>query len=123
MSRGAPRKRSATPCRWVRAISGCSCIALGHGFGRSWKGTWMVHSPLHISCQEVVELVSDYVEQALPADEATVFEQHLNFCDGCIRYVDQVRKTINVVGELRAEDVPDDTKEQLLTAFRDRRRG
>jgi anti-sigma factor RsiW len=77
----------------------------------------------HISCQEVVELVTDYVERALPADEAAVFEQHLNSCDRCVWYVDQVRKTIDVVGQLRAEDVPDDTKEQLLTAFRDWRRG
>jgi hypothetical protein len=52
-----------------------------------------------------------------------VFEQHLNLCDGCVRYVDQVRKTIDVVGELRTEDIPDDTKEHLLTAFRDWRRG
>jgi anti-sigma factor RsiW len=79
----------------------------------------MSHSPLHISCQDLVELVTDYVEQALPADEAAVFEQHLNFCDGCVWYVDQVRKTIDVVGELRAEDVPEETKAKLLTAFRD----
>jgi anti-sigma factor RsiW len=79
----------------------------------------MSHSPLHISCQDLVELVTDYVEQALDADEAAVFEQHLNFCDGCVWYVDQVRKTIDVVGELRAEDVPEETKAKLLTAFRD----
>ena len=83
----------------------------------------MPHSPLHISCQEVVELVSDYVEQALPAGEAAVFEQHLNFCDGCVWYVDQVRKTMAVVGELRVEDVPEETKAKLMTAFRDWRRG
>jgi anti-sigma factor RsiW len=83
----------------------------------------MPHSPLHISCQEVVELVSDYVEQALPAEEAAVFEQHLNFCDGCVWYVDQVRKTIDVVGELRVDDVPQETKAKLMTAFRDWRRG
>jgi hypothetical protein len=83
----------------------------------------MPHSPLHISCQEVVELVTDYIEQALPADEASVFEQHLNFCDGCVLYVDQVRKTIDVVGELRAEDVPEDTKAKLMSAFRDWKRG
>jgi anti-sigma factor RsiW len=70
----------------------------------------------------VVELVTDYVEQALPAEEAAVFEQHLNFCDGCVWYVDQVRKTIDVVGELRTEDVPVETKVKLLTAFRDWRR-
>jgi anti-sigma factor RsiW len=79
----------------------------------------MSHSPLHISCHDVVELVTDYVEQTLPAEEAAVFEQHLNFCDGCVWYVDQVRKTIDVVGELRAEDVPEETKAKLLTAFRD----
>jgi anti-sigma factor RsiW len=85
-------------------------------------GTSMPHSPLHISCQEVVELVTDYVEQALPAEEASVFEQHLNFCDGCVWYVDQVRTTIDVVGELRAEDVPEETKSKLMTAFRDWKR-
>ena len=79
----------------------------------------MAHSPLHISCQEVVELVSDYLEHALPPDDAAVLEQHLNFCDGCVWYVDQVRTTINVVGELRAEDVPEETKAKLMIAFRD----
>jgi anti-sigma factor RsiW len=82
----------------------------------------MSHSPLHISCQEVVELVSDYVEQALPADEASVFEQHLNFCDGCVWYVDQVRKTIDLAGELREEHLPEETRTKLVTAFRDWRR-
>jgi anti-sigma factor RsiW len=82
----------------------------------------MPHSPLHISCQEVVELVTDYVEQALPADEASVFEQHLNFCDGCVWYVDEVRTTIAAVGELREEDVPQETKVKLMTAFRDWKR-
>jgi anti-sigma factor RsiW len=82
----------------------------------------MTHSHLHITCQEVVELVSDYVDQALPPNEAALFEQHLNFCDGCVWYVDQLRTTIDMVGELRAEDVPDDTKAKLMTAFRDWRR-
>ena len=79
----------------------------------------MPHSPLHISCQEVVELVSDYLEQALPAGDAAVLEQHLNFCDGCVWYVDQVRTTIDAVGELREEDVPEETKAKLMVAFRD----
>jgi anti-sigma factor RsiW len=83
----------------------------------------MAHSSLHISCQQVVELVTDYVERALPAEEASVFEQHLNFCDGCIQYVDQVRTTIEVLGELREEDVPESTKAQLMAAFRDWKRG
>jgi predicted anti-sigma-YlaC factor YlaD len=79
----------------------------------------MASSPEHISCQEVVELVSDYLEQALPSEEAAVFEQHLNFCEGCVVYVDQVRTTVAGAGELRAEEVPPEVKDKLMSAFRD----
>ncbi len=76
----------------------------------------------HISCQEVVELVTDYVERALPPEQAAVFEQHLNFCDGCEWYVDQMRATVAAVGRVREEDLPEATRERLLSAFRDWRR-
>jgi anti-sigma factor RsiW len=79
----------------------------------------MIESAEHITCQEVVELVTDYLESALPADEAALFEQHLNFCEGCIWYLDQIRKTVFLVGRIREEEVPEVTREQLLTAFRD----
>ncbi len=80
------------------------------------------HSHEHISCQEVVELVTDYLETALPPDEAALFEQHLNFCEGCVWYVDQMRATIATVGRITEEDVPPETREQLVTAFREWRR-
>ena len=51
----------------------------------------MAESHERMTCQEVTELVTDYLEGALPADEAALFEQHLNFCDGCDWYVDQMR--------------------------------
>ena len=76
----------------------------------------------HISCAEVVELVTDYLERALPADEMSLFEQHLNFCEGCIVYVEQIRATAATVGRVREEDVPPEAKEQLLTAFREWKR-
>jgi len=76
----------------------------------------------HITCQEVVELVTDYLERALPSDEATLFEQHLNFCDGCIVYVEQMRSTVASVGRVREEDVPPEAKDRLMTAFREWRR-
>jgi anti-sigma factor RsiW len=82
----------------------------------------MAESAEHVTCQEVVELVTDYLEQALPADEAAVFEQHLNFCDGCDWYVDQMRTTIATVGRIEEENVPPAIREKLLAAFRDRRR-
>ena len=76
----------------------------------------------HVSCQEVVELVSDYLDRALPPEEASLFEQHVNFCDGCDWYLDQLRATIGTVGRITEEDVPPDTRESLLTAFREWRR-
>jgi hypothetical protein len=76
----------------------------------------------HISCQEVVELVTDYLDHALPADEASLFEQHVNFCDGCDWYLDQMRRTIGTMGRITEEDVPPDTRESLLAAFREWKR-
>jgi hypothetical protein len=82
----------------------------------------MAESADHITCQEVVELVNDYLERALPPDETTVFEQHLNFCDGCDLYVEQLKHTVETVGAIREEDVPAEAKERLLGAFRDWKR-
>jgi anti-sigma factor RsiW len=81
-----------------------------------------LHSHEHVSCQEVVELVTDYLEGALPAEQAALFEQHLNFCDGCDWYVDQLRTTIATVGRIAPEEVPPEMRTRLLAAFRDRRR-
>jgi anti-sigma factor RsiW len=78
------------------------------------------HAHAHLTCQEVVELVTDYLESALPADQAVLFEQHLNFCDGCEWYVDQMRSTVAAVGRIEATDVPPAMRERLLVAFRDR---
>jgi anti-sigma factor RsiW len=82
----------------------------------------MPESAEHVSCQEVVELVSEYLEGALPADEAALFEQHLNFCEGCVWYVDQLRATVETLGGIREEDLPAPTRERLMTAFRDWKR-
>jgi predicted anti-sigma-YlaC factor YlaD len=82
----------------------------------------MTESTEHVSCQEVVELVSDYLEQSLASDEAALFEQHLNFCEGCVWYVDQLRTTVETLGRIREEDLPEPTRESLMTAFRDWRR-
>jgi anti-sigma factor RsiW len=82
----------------------------------------MADSAEHISCQEVVELVTDYVDGALEADETSLFEQHLNFCDGCVWYVDQMRTTIATVGRVEEEEVPPEARDRLMAAFRDWRR-
>ena len=76
----------------------------------------------HVTCQEIVELVTDYLERALDSETAALFEEHINFCDGCETYLDQVRATIETLSEIEPEDVPAETSARLLSAFREWKR-
>ncbi|HEY1594716.1 MAG TPA: zf-HC2 domain-containing protein [Thermoleophilaceae bacterium] len=75
-----------------------------------------------MSCKEFVELVTDYLEDALPQEERRRFEEHLGICTGCVTYVEQIRATVLTVGVLREEDIPPATRDELLAAFRDWKR-
>ena len=83
----------------------------------------MTESGDDMTCREVVDLVNDYLEGALTADEAARFERHLGTCDGCGRHLDQMRFTIEAVGRLREDDVPPQTRDRLLTVFRNWKAG
>jgi hypothetical protein len=76
-----------------------------------------------ITCREVVDLVTEYLEGAMPAQERTRFEQHLVYCVGCENYLSQMRQTVRVTGSLPEDPVPDEAMEELLRVFRDFRRG
>ncbi len=76
-----------------------------------------------ITCREMVELMTDYLEGALPPDDRARFEEHLSICDGCTNYLAQLRETIKVTGMLTEEQIPEERRQQLLMAFRDWKRG
>jgi anti-sigma factor (TIGR02949 family) len=72
-----------------------------------------------LSCQEIVELVSDYLEGAMPPTEHARFEHHLTYCPGCVTYVEQIRTTIRAAGKVPAEDtLPPDLRAGLIAQFR-----
>jgi anti-sigma factor RsiW len=71
-----------------------------------------------LTCAEVVEVITDYLEARMPAHDRERFEEHLAFCDGCSTYLEQMRLTIAVTGRLRIEALPAPLEEQLLAAFR-----
>jgi anti-sigma factor RsiW len=75
-----------------------------------------------ITCQEIVELLTNYIEDALPPETADVVEGHLHICPGCTHYLDQMRITIAAVGEVREEDLSPEAQQLLLEAFKDWRR-
>ena len=69
-------------------------------------------------CQELVELVTEYLEERLtPADRAR-FEGHLEQCDACRRYLEQFRATIRTLGRLPEESLSAEARTALLDAFR-----
>jgi predicted anti-sigma-YlaC factor YlaD len=72
-----------------------------------------------LACQELVEIVSNYLEGALPEADRERFDAHLEICEGCRRYLDQMRTTIRVVGSLTEDDLDPDARDQLLQLFRE----
>jgi len=71
-----------------------------------------------LTCSELVELITEYLEGALrPVDRAR-FDTHLDVCLGCRIYLDQMRLTIQSMGRLGEESLPAKGREALLHAFR-----
>ena len=79
----------------------------------------MTASGDEVACQELVELVTDYLEDALPDSTRALFEAHLHECEGCRRYIDQMRTTIRLTGTLSEEALAPASREQLFQLFHD----
>ena len=75
-----------------------------------------------LTCQELVEVVTDYLEGSMPAERRLLFEEHLAFCDWCQTYLEQMRATIRLTGTLEEEDLTPEARAALLDVFRDWRR-
>lgn len=72
-----------------------------------------------LTCRELVEIVTDYLEDRLSPLDRRRFEEHLAACEGCANYVEQMRDTIRLVGRLTEDAIPVPARERLLQAFRD----
>ena len=71
-----------------------------------------------LSCRELVELVTDYLEDALSEEERLRFDEHIGLCDGCGVYLEQIRQTILLLGHLPGNGLSPDAERVLLDAFR-----
>jgi len=72
-----------------------------------------------LTCQQFVELVTDYLEGALSATDQERFEHHLAACDSCPVYLEQIQQTIRTAGALTEASLSPDARETLLRAFSD----
>ena len=71
-----------------------------------------------LSCQQMVELVTEYLDGVMEPRRRARFEAHLAGCDGCTNYLEQFRTTVAVVGHLGVGDVPAPVMGELISAFR-----
>jgi len=75
-----------------------------------------------LPCQELVELVTDYLDDHLPLSTRRQFEAHLAQCSGCGAYLEQMRQTIRTMGQLLTESIEPEARDRLLEVFRDWKR-
>jgi anti-sigma factor RsiW len=74
-----------------------------------------------MTCRELVELVTDYLEGRLPAATREQVEEHLAACDGCTAYIAQMRVTLSVLGRIPEETIPVQARQELIATFRELR--
>jgi predicted anti-sigma-YlaC factor YlaD len=72
-----------------------------------------------LTCKELVEVVTDYLEGRLSPAERVRFEEHVAFCSWCRTYLDQMRETVRLTGTLAEDDLSPEARGGLLRVFRD----
>jgi anti-sigma factor RsiW len=72
-----------------------------------------------MTCKELVELVTEYLEGTLPADLRARMDRHLAGCDGCTNYLEQMRQTVRLTGQIQEEKLTPAQRDDLLRLFRD----
>jgi anti-sigma factor RsiW len=72
-----------------------------------------------LSCQQIVELVTQYLEGGMPAERRLGFEEHIAICPPCRNYFGQFRRTIQLGKQIREDELPADVRAALVDAFRD----
>src|SRR3954470_12808037 len=125
-----PPRRCVALWTYPRPIRGSFCTARGRRCERASRSTTPMPDLLTrlfrrrggdpgLSCQEMVELVTDYLEGALsPADRAR-FDAHISGCEGCTMYLRQMREMLELLGELTSDSISPQAEAELLAAFRD----
>lgn len=87
------------------------------------------HEHPDLTCQRLVEMVTDYLEGALSPHDQAQLEQHLVLCDPCVQYVEQHRQLVSALAQLpaadarEADDAQADSRQRALDAFRKLREG
>jgi anti-sigma factor RsiW len=83
----------------------------------------LAHPRSDLACTEEVELITDYLEGALPEAQRRRLETHLDTCPGCTEYLEQMKTVAGSLGGLREELIPREMRASLIASLRDLRKG
>ena len=115
-SRASTPPTSQICSRSPTSTSASCCTAPAARSVPPWRPT--LPELAHMPCQELVEIVTAYLDGSLRGADRERLEAHLKLCDPCVVYVHQFRVMIERIGHLHAEDLPTETQDALLSAFR-----
>ena len=90
----------------------------GNAIARSLNKKEEIVMQPELTCKELTELITDYLEERLSQINRIRFEQHLSVCSACVAYVDQMRVTIHAIGSRPPLKIPPAMEDSLLQAFR-----
>jgi anti-sigma factor RsiW len=82
------------------------------------SGLLRFRTPALVPCQQVVEMVTDYLEDAMPATERRRLEHHLSGCRPCTEYLAQIRETIRLAGRVTPDDLTPAMRTELTDLYR-----
>ncbi len=120
--RGPQRRRGGGGARYQRGQPACAAASRPQPAARVARigagGGMRLRRQRELACRQVVELVSDYLEEALSRRERSRLQAHLAGCEHCSEYVAQMRATIALTGTLRAADLDPEMREALLGVYR-----
>lgn len=72
-----------------------------------------------LTCRDIVQLMTDYLEDSMPTETRLGFERHLAICPACRGFLAQMRETVRLSGAITEESLSPELRRELLAAFRD----
>ena len=91
--------------------------------GKNLKEQVMSYMVGNLSCQNVAEIITEYLEGAMPLSTRIRFHMHLGLCSACRNYLKQMKYTVQTLGKLPAEPISPEMREALLQRFRHWKKG
>ena len=91
--------------------------------GKDMKAGMMHMMAGNMSCQEMTELITEFLDGSMPWFQRIRFQMHVGLCRGCRHYLGQMKLTIKTLGQLPPDPMPPEIRDEMLRRFRNWKKG